>query len=373
MQYLLTGATGLIGRHILFELLKQFIDHKENSLVWLVVRPKGNKSAQQRIIEILQDPESPDYIREYSLETLMSKIKFIESHLNSSQLKNTINAMTGKNWVVIHNAASTNLMPGEEAEKDVQENNHRGTFNLLNSIPKENIKRFSFISTAFACGMQSGMGTIPHDYQKIEKANFRNPYEKCKSETEDLLTKHCVKEGIDLQILRPAVVCGRLIDAPIYCTTKFDVFYGWAKFFYKMKNKLGDKPIRIHVNPESTLNVVPVDYVAKVICNSVNKPEIKYMNIVNDAAPMNKDCVSSVLDTLGVDNYEITAELPNDMSMIEKLYYNTAGKALGPYLTTENQNFETQELTQQFKDLRYKDVLSNFDKLIDYAITKRFV
>lgn len=373
MQYLLTGSTGLIGRHILFELLKKIIDKREESSIWLIVRPKGSLSARQRIEEILSDTESPFYIQEYPLETLMSKINFIESHLNSAQLKSEIDKIESNDLIVIHNAASTNLMPGEAAEKDIQENNHQATINLLKSIPKTKIQRFSFVSTAFACGMQSGMGTIPHDYQKIKKSEFRNPYEKYKSETEDLLVQHCKNAGINLQILRPAVVCGRLIDAPFYCTTKFDVFYGWAKFFYKIKNKLGDQAVRIHVNNNSTLNIVPVDYVAKVICSAVHNKEISAMNIVNDASPTNKAIMSSMLESLGIKNYSFTENQPHDLNMVEKLYYGTAGKALGPYVTTDNQNFDTQELNEQFRDLSYSDVLSRFDKLIDYAITKRFV
>ena len=40
--------------------------------------------------------------------------------------------------------------------------------------------------------------------------------------------------GIEWQILRPGIVSGRLMDSPLYFTSKFDVFYGWAKFFYNL-------------------------------------------------------------------------------------------------------------------------------------------
>lgn len=372
MQYLLTGSTGLIGRHVMFELLKDMMDRKQNSKLWLVVRPKGEKSARQRIADIFNDPESPDYIRQYSVDKLMSKLGFIEHHLNSAALRTELKELPADELIVIHNAASTNLMPGEAAEQDVQQNNHQATHNLLESLPAEKVKRFAFVSTAFSCGTQSGGDSIPTDFSQLEKSSFRNPYEKCKAQTEEFLSDYCEQKNIDLQILRPAVVCGRLIDAPYYCTTKFDVFYGWAKFFYKMKNKLGDNPMRIHVNSQGTLNIVPVDYVSKVIFSAVHHDEIRHINIVNPKAPMHKDYISVMLKQLGITNYQFTDQEPEQPSMMEKMYYSTAGKAFAPYITTEDQVFETSLLDQHFKDLGYSNILSKFDKLIDYAIGKRF-
>ena len=186
---------------------------------------------------MLTDEESPDFIREYNVDSLLQHIQILDTDINNPHLPQGLVEINSNELTVIHVAASTNLMQGDNAEQDVYLNNNLATKNLLASLPHKLVKSFVYISTAYSCGVQQDISKLGNDYQDLEKTNFRNPYERNKAEIEDYLVRECKILDIDLKILRPAVVCGRLIDAPLYCTTKFDVFYGWAKFFYKMKSK----------------------------------------------------------------------------------------------------------------------------------------
>ena len=373
MDYLLTGSTGLVGRHILFELLEKIILAETDGKIYLVVRPRDNQESRDRIIEILSADDSPEYILQYDIETLLKHIVIIPHHLNCENIPVEFDAIESDGMVVIHSAASTNLMHNETAADDVLVNNNVATKYIIQNISTGALKRFVFISTAYSCGFQRSSVTIPCDFGAIEKDDFRNPYEKNKSEIEEFLIDYCEQNQIDLQILRPSVVSGRLMDKPLYHTTKFDVFYGWAGFFYKMKRLFADKAFRVLVNSEGTLNVVPVDYVAKVICQAIDIEDIKYLNIVNPTPPLHIDLMSKIFEKVGVKQYEFVDDMPEDTSRLEKIYYSNAGKAFNPYVSLDDQVYDCSVLDEHFAGLDRYDVLDEFDNLIDYAIDREFV
>ncbi|MCG8697711.1 MAG: SDR family oxidoreductase, partial [Bacteroidales bacterium] len=364
MDYLITGATGLIGRHLLFELLAENARNNNQSIIHLIVRDKDGISGKERINRILADPESPDFIRTFKINDLKKQIQVHNVDITSSDLHHKLSVITSNSLTVIHVAASTNLMQGESAAADVYLNNNLATKNLLRSIPTYKIKSMVYISTAYSCGIQENSLNLEEDYNVLPKSDFRNPYEKNKAEIEDYLLTKCKQLDIALKILRPAVVCGRLIDSPLYCTTKFDVFYGWARFFYKMKRKFEDQKIRLMINPNGTLNIVPVDYVAKVICKALHMDHIKVLNITNYNPPLHKDYLPVMLKKIGINHYEFTDKTPTELSMPEEMYYKSAGKAFGPYLNDQNQQFDCSTLQTEFADIEFNNVLEEFDNLI---------
>ena len=90
----------------------------------------------------------------------------------------------------------------------------------------------------------------------------------------------CERKGIPFQILRTSIICGRVMDAPLYYTPKFDVFYGWLKFFWQLKRAELHSPLRLCVHEAATMNVVPVDFVAKAIVKAL-RSHVGQLNIVN--------------------------------------------------------------------------------------------
>ncbi|QWU13741.1 Male sterility protein [Paenibacillus sophorae] len=173
---------------------------------------------------------------------------------------------------IIHSAGSVNLYNNSAAEKEVHDNNWRGTRNLLISSEAFDSK-FNFISTAFSCGIVEGV--VGNDFTIYEQPHFRNPYESCKNQTEKFIEHYCLSRKKEYQILRPSVVCGRLIDSPLYYISKFDVFYGWTKFFWNLKKQGIAESVRVRISADSKINVVPVDFVAKTVMN-VFQQDLKY-------------------------------------------------------------------------------------------------
>ncbi|WP_262710040.1 SDR family oxidoreductase [Flavobacterium psychrophilum] len=53
MKIILTGATGVLGSHIMYEILELFITNSISGKLFLITRNKGKNSAKDRINELL--------------------------------------------------------------------------------------------------------------------------------------------------------------------------------------------------------------------------------------------------------------------------------------------------------------------------------
>ena len=82
MNCLLTGGGGIVGSHIIFEWLHKAIIDKTVQHLFVVIRD-NEKSAQQRLISILQDASRPAFLNEFTLDACLEKITVISSDLST--------------------------------------------------------------------------------------------------------------------------------------------------------------------------------------------------------------------------------------------------------------------------------------------------
>ena len=104
----------------------------------------------------------------------------------------------------------------------------------------------------------------------------------------------CEQKCINAQILRPSIICGRLLDRPFFETPKFEVFCSWAIFLHKYAKQFKDT-FRIWIDKKSGLNIVPVDFVSAAVLHAFLHSEIKDLNIVNPKQILHKHYVGNVL------------------------------------------------------------------------------
>ena len=113
---------------------------------------------------------------------------------------------------IIHAAGRAHIMndssknPGREFFKV----NVEGTINLAKQALKEGIKKFIFISSAKVCGENSVLG---RPFGASHAINPVGPYAISKSQAEISLQKLSSEEGLDLTIIRPALVYGPGVKA----------------------------------------------------------------------------------------------------------------------------------------------------------------
>ncbi len=367
MNCLLTGATGIVGSHILFEWLQKTLQKSSTEKLYLVVR-NTNITAIQRVKKVLTDSTRPKFMERFTLEECLSRLCIISKDVGSLTQKDlkSIDFTT-----VIHCAGSTNLTHSKETKQQVYTENYSITEHLLKIVPQR-VSRFLYISTAFSFGIQEKV--VKEEMKNFKVSTFRNPYENSKYDSEILVKRLCKVKQIEYQILRPSIVCGRLLEAPFFETPKFDVFYAWAIFLSKYAKK-ADNQFRIWIDKTSGLNIVPVDFVAKAIMYAYETPKIKELNIINPTKISHKTYVGEVLRKFNINQFEYVSNKPENLNVFEQLYYKTIGSVFEKYITVPDLKFDSELITKLIKELNLDSSLGvseNFINLIDFSIKKKF-
>lgn len=361
---LLTGVTGFIGRHVLYELLREGLVLKFRHKIFLTVRD-AEVSAIERVKALFSGGSCPAYLMGYSVDLLMSMIKIIPVDLRSENLKEELAVIPSNELYVLHMAATTNLASTKIAESEVADNNVNATLNLLDAIQNK-ARKFVFISSSFASG--DFEGEISNDYlHDPVLGNNRNPYEIAKLLVERKVFQFCEAHRLQWQILRPSAVCGRLLDAPLNYVSKFDVFYGFGKIFdYLATKDKSEGPIRLLCHEQSHLNIIPVDYVAKVIVSAYREP-IMQLNIVHKTSVPFRRLIDFIARTVNFTDYVFVDELPENLSRGERLYYSSAGSIFTDYMTTPLQWFNTDALYSLMGRSKSPEIEARLPALLDYA------
>ncbi|NEV93993.1 NAD-dependent epimerase/dehydratase family protein [Psychroflexus sp. YR1-1] len=367
MNCLLTGSTGILGSHILFEWIRKALEENSVNHLFVVIR-SNHRSAYQRLLAVLQDESRPEFLDNYSLDECLQKITVLDSDLVSLQASNLRNYEFD---TVIHAAASTSLSQTTTSRDKVHKQNLLVTKHLLKHLPGC-VKRFIYIGTAYSYGIQE-----KKVHEKIEDysvTNFRNAYEKSKFESETYVKQFCLKHKLKVQILRPSIICGRLIDKPYYETPKFDVFYSWAIFLNKYARGSKDN-FRIWINKDSGLNIVPVDFVSKAVLYAYLKPSIKELNIVNPEPILHKNYIGHVLHYFNIPSFELLTQMPIHLNQLESLYYKSIGAVFEKYISIPDLKFHSDAILKLIHQLQLDSTLGvheNFINLINFSVEKNF-
>lgn len=257
---LLTGATGLVGQYLMRDLIASGLS------LAVVVRPTRKESAIERIERIMQRCES-DLCRELArpivLEGDISKSDFGLSE-------------SSRGWVsqhcdrIVHNAAILRFV-GEDREQEPWLTNLQGTRHAIELARKSQLKHLHYVSTAYVCGDREGL-IYEHDFDCGQ--GFRNDYERSKFEAEQLVrTADCFDTTT---IYRPVVIAG---DSETGFTSTYHGLYVYLRLFAMfVPQQPRDEKGRIRTNVQIPLNgdeprnLVPVQWVSKVMCELINNP-----------------------------------------------------------------------------------------------------
>jgi nucleoside-diphosphate-sugar epimerase len=362
MNVILTGGTGTLGSQIIFELLKQ-----ENiKTIFLPVRQKNGKSALSRIKTILESAAAPEFISKNE-GAILKKIEVLD--MDAFFKPENFLSKTENNFF-IHSAGSVNLST-DTSQKEIIYN---GVFEFTKDVFETFsafITKFTYISTAFSIGDIGGL--IDNDYHTKKSPKYRNFYEEYKHLTERFLLQKGKEENIDIQILRPSVLGGNIFKKSTYFISNYMVYYLLGKFFYK--NPLHENSIRLTANFKTGLNIIPVDYVAKVIAKVFQK-KIEQLNIVhpkstNIVAGMNK-----IIKTVDFNNFTILNTTSGELLLegknrLENIYYKTIGLHLNQYLISEPYEYDT-KLLESIVPIPKYNIEDYLEDTIRYAKTRQF-
>lgn len=240
----LTGATGVFGKFLVDELLKNPLR------IVLLVRANSQKGAEERVKHLVS--KSPKKFSVIQCDLTKENLGLGENEY-LELIKNTTH--------ILHAAASTKFtLPLDEARR----NNVDTTKVLLDFAKKcPNLKRFGFIGTAFVAGKRTGV--ILEDEFKHNKG-FLNTYEESKYEAERLVRTKLSK--FPIVIFRPS-----LIITPYQQSGHNPVNALTLGLFLARRGFLPILP----GNENNTLDVISGTLASQVIVNILLKKTVQYV------------------------------------------------------------------------------------------------
>jgi nucleoside-diphosphate-sugar epimerase len=274
LTLLITGSTGFLGHHVLAELLAR------RARCAVLLRPPANRSIGR--LRGLLEPLALDLDRHVRDGSLVPVIGELSAEIS----------LESRVWpdAILHCAASTRFdsdAAGEPARTNVE-----GTRRLLEWAAGRGVRNFHLVGTAFVCGRTHAraaerIGANPPDPH--------NAYEQSKWHAERLAARWA-QSGASRQLTvhRPSVIVGQFGSGR---ASKFDGFYITARATELLSRRYDGRPdsdrmsipLRIKGRPDDQQNIVPVDWVARMIGGIVVTPKLhgRVFHLVHPNAPTN--------------------------------------------------------------------------------------
>jgi thioester reductase-like protein len=259
--FLLTGATGLLGRYLLRD-----ITLAELPLA-VVVRPTKWESAAQRIETAMAHWENDLGRPLVRPVILQGDIGEPGLGLNEHDLE-WVRANCGS---MIHSAASLTFH-AEQPTGEPWRSNVQGTRNVLELCRRLQIRDYHHVSTAYVCGLRRGRVM---ETELDLGQEFGNDYEQTKITAEKEVLAASDFERVT--IYRPSIIVG---DSATGFTTSYHGFYTPLRLVYSLLRTLpgevimgGDWMGTLQLAGDERKNLVAVDWVSAAMTWVVAHPE----------------------------------------------------------------------------------------------------
>jgi thioester reductase-like protein len=315
---LLTGATGLLGRYLLRDLLLA------GTPVAVLVRSRGGQCAAARAEQVLAHWET-------DLSRCLPRPVCLEGDITVPGLGL---AAAERRWLadhcdrVLHNAASLTFY-GTDRSRDPWLSNLTGTAHVLEVCREAGLRRLHHVSTAYVCGKHSGT-VLESDLEPGGK--FRNDYEHAKYEAEQLVRSASFLES--LTVYRPATIVG---DSVTGYTTTYHGLYAYLHLAWVVSRHtepgpdgLRHIPVRLNLTGDERRNLVPVDWVSAVITHLVLSPSCHGRTYhLAPSQPVTARTIEEAMSSgFGYDGPMFVGPdglAGGDLNEVEKLFYGSMG------------------------------------------------
>ena len=250
---LITGATGTVGSALVPELLGD-----PTTRLCLLLRADNPTHLLKRLGELLDywnfPPDGPEAAR---IEAFKGDVHQPQLGLDDA----TWQWLTSQVTHIVHAAGNVRLNQSIEAARQDALGAAEQVAAFCHAARREGrLAKLQYISTVGVAGRMRGL--IP-ERPITEPRPFHNTYEQAKAEAFIL---DQVAAGLPATIHRPSMVVG---DSRTGRVIHFQVFYYLSEFF------AGRRTCRfVPAGGESTLDIIPSDYVARAIALSLDSPHL---------------------------------------------------------------------------------------------------
>jgi thioester reductase-like protein len=294
----------LLGSYLLKDLLQS------NQRIAVLVRPTEKAQARERVEEILQRWENELERRLPRPVILTGDVRQPSLGLSPKQAK-----WVGESCNQVLHAAAILTFHGESRQDEPWVTNVGGTKNVIDFALSAKIEHFHYVSTAYVCGKQNQ--TVLQSAPVLEsdldrQQEFRNDYERSKFESESLVRSTTGFETTT--VYRPAVIVG---DSKTGYTSTYHGLFLYLRLIAMLvpkqqRNSDGiiETPISMPFDGDEPRNLVPIDWVSKVISHLVRTPEAhgRTYHLTPDNCTTAKQIVDYCYDYFDSDGVEFAGQ-----------------------------------------------------------------
>jgi thioester reductase-like protein len=239
MDVFLTGVTGFLGGEVLMDLSKR----KEVDKIYCLVRARSEEDAGKRLQKVFSLHD--DYMDESKIIPVLGDLadKSLEDILRQNKNLDHVE-------IIIHSAANTSF--SKMFDSMIMDVNVHGLRRILSwSKGLKNLKTFVYVGTATICGKNIRNRAVLEDESPNLETDHLVSYTRSKMMGELMLSEYLREDQI--LVVRPSIIMGDSRNG----TPRSNVIL-WA---LATMNLLRLVP----VNPESRLDVIPVDFASRAI------------------------------------------------------------------------------------------------------------
>lgn len=271
---LLTGATGFVGRELLWRLARV-----PGQQIVCLVRAANQAEADRRVADLLArarpSPLPPD---------ASARVEAIPSDLSADRLgldAGRWDRLATRPFRVVHCAATVNWALPLDAARATNVLGTRRVLDLASVAARAGVlERFDYVSTCNVCGRRPGL-VAEEDLD--DRHGFFNAYEQSKFEAERLVRS----SGLPVMTFRLSMVVG---DSRTGYASTFKVMY------WPLKMLARGMALVVPADRAGVLDIVPVDYVCDALEHISRNTLLRGRTFHLAAGPGASSTIGEVLD-----------------------------------------------------------------------------
>lgn len=371
--YVLTGATGFLGSHLLAALVQR------GDRVVVMGRRSADESLAARIERLLAW---------FDLRGRSGQIETAEVDLLKPLCglhPDRYQALCDKAGTIIHCASDTRF-----SERNRLESTATNIDSLEQIIMFANDSKapwFHYVSTAYAAGIASGQ--CPE--APVASDRFVNVYEETKARAEKEVAGLCDRHALPYIIIRPSIVCGDSRSGRANC---FNSLYNHVRSLYYIReiylkdiHEHGGRksrehgiyqdesdilhlPLKIAVADRGNINLIPIDYFVSATLSILAHAQAgTFYHITSDHPKTLEDLASYCETFLNIRGIEIVyGSVPNTSFNPPEALFNRFVEPYLPYLS-DTRTFARSNTDAATAGLIPPDFTYDvFERCMDYAV-----
>lgn len=350
---IINGANGYVASHFINKLLKQ------KYKVIALVRPSIKFSPTERMKAALVESGDGEYVNSTNLKVFGYSLLHKDFLIPQEQLEDIFSEEVD----YFHFAAS--LKFDFKSKEEIFETNVGGLGNSIQVFSKfaKSSSRFFFIGTAYSCGRFTGRYEekfYPND--DIEK--FRNYYEQSKRFAENVVKKQIDNHGLNGHVIRLSQVVGN--NKTGVTKTDYGIF-DFTKRLHSLAFRNPNQTVRVHVDPVSTQNLIPIDTVVNYLLRTVEVKHIPViMNFIAKKQVKNIHIIKSINKLLPIIIVPEKKFARHEMTALERII--SAGMTFTESYIDTNLQFDTSNLDKILMVAGHEANENTVHKMLEYFI-----